>query len=41
MNEPTRDDIDALIAPATPHDTYQLRAREFDLVLAGAGLKRF
>ena len=27
MAEPTRDDVDALIGPATPHFTYQLRAR--------------
>jgi hypothetical protein len=25
--EPTRDDIDALVGPATPHFAYQLRAR--------------
>ncbi|MDQ5820759.1 MAG: hypothetical protein M3540_04890 [Actinomycetota bacterium] len=27
MPEPTRDDLDALVAPATPHFAYQLRAR--------------
>ena len=27
MREPTKDDIDALIGPATPHFTFQLRAR--------------
>ena len=27
MAEPTRDDIDALVGPATPHFAYQLRAR--------------
>jgi len=27
MNEPTRDDIDALVGPATPHFAYQLAAR--------------
>ena len=27
MVEPTRDDIDALVGPATPHFAYQLRAR--------------
>ncbi|HYI75736.1 MAG TPA: hypothetical protein VEW90_10740 [Gaiellaceae bacterium] len=27
MVEPTRDDIDALMGPATPHFAYQLRAR--------------
>lgn len=30
--EPTRDDIDALVAPATPHFAYQLRARVRELV---------
>ena len=29
---PTRDDIDALVAPATPHFAYQLRARVRELV---------
>ena len=32
MIEPTRDDIDALIGPATPHFAYQLRARVRELV---------
>ncbi len=32
MAEPTRDDIDALIAPATPHFAYQLRARIEELI---------
>jgi hypothetical protein len=32
MNEPTRDDVDALVAPATPHFAYQLRARLRELV---------
>ena len=32
MAEPTRDDIDALIGPATPHFAYQLRARVRELV---------
>ena len=27
MNEPTIDDIDALVGPATPHFAYQIRAR--------------
>jgi hypothetical protein len=27
MPEPTRDDIDALVGPATPHFAHQLRAR--------------
>lgn len=29
---PTRDDIDALVGPATPHFAYQLRARIEELV---------
>jgi hypothetical protein len=29
---PTRDDIDALIGPATPHFAYQLRARVEELI---------
>ena len=32
MVEPTRDDIDALIGPATPHFAYQLRARVRELI---------
>jgi hypothetical protein len=32
MAEPTFDDIDALIGPATPHFAYQLRARVRELV---------
>ena len=31
--EPTRDEIDALVGPATPHFAYQLRARVEELVL--------
>ena len=31
--EPTREQIDALVAPATPHFAYQLRARVQELVL--------
>ena len=27
MPEPTKEDIDALVGPATPHFAYQLRAR--------------
>ncbi len=27
MPEPTRDDIDALVGPATPHFAHQIRAR--------------
>jgi hypothetical protein len=30
--EPTREDIDALVGPATPHFAYQLRARVRKLV---------
>jgi hypothetical protein len=30
--EPTIDDIDALVGPATPHFAYQLRARVRELV---------
>ena len=30
--EPTRDDVDALVAPATPHFAYQIRARIRELV---------
>jgi hypothetical protein len=32
MPEPTRDDIDALVGPATPHFAYQLRARVEQLI---------
>jgi hypothetical protein len=30
---PTKDDIDALVGPATPHFAYQLRARVEELIL--------
>jgi hypothetical protein len=30
--EPTRDDVDALVGPATPHFTFQIRARVRELV---------
>lgn len=33
MPEPTIDDIDALVGPATPHFAYQIRARVRELVL--------
>ena len=33
MAEPTRDDVDALVAPATPQFAYQLRARVQELVM--------
>jgi hypothetical protein len=32
--EPTPDDIDALVGPATPHFAYQIRARVRELVSA-------
>ena len=32
QRKPTRDDVDALLAPATPHFAYQLRARVRELV---------
>ena len=32
MAEPTKDDVDALVGPATPHFAYQLRARIRELV---------
>jgi hypothetical protein len=32
MREPTMDDVDALVGPATPHFAYQLRARVRELV---------
>jgi RecB family exonuclease len=32
MADPTRDDIDALVGPATPHFAYQIRARLKELV---------
>ena len=30
--EPTRDDVDALVGPATPHFAFQLRARVRELI---------
>ena len=32
MPEPTKDDIDALVGPATPHFAYQLHARVRQLI---------
>ena len=32
MPEPTIDDVDALVGPATPHFAYQLRARVEELI---------
>jgi RecB family exonuclease len=33
MRQPTKEDVDALVGPATPHFAYQLRARLEELVL--------
>ena len=33
MREPTKEDVDAFVGPATPHFAYQLRARLEELVL--------
>ena len=33
MREPTKEDIDALVGPATPHFAYQLRARVEELAM--------
>ena len=32
MREPTTDDVDALVGPATPHFAFQIRARARELV---------
>jgi hypothetical protein len=32
MAEPTREDVDALVGPATPHFAYQVRARVRELI---------
>lgn len=32
MAEPTKDDVEALVGPATPHFAYQIRARVRELV---------
>jgi hypothetical protein len=32
MRRPTKEDVDALVGPATPHFAYQLRARVEELV---------
>jgi hypothetical protein len=32
MAEPTTDDVDVLVGPATPHFAYQLRARVRELI---------
>jgi hypothetical protein len=32
MREPTNEDVDALVGPATPHFAYQLRTRVEELV---------
>jgi len=42
--EPTRDDVDALVGPATPHFAYQIRARVEELVAGlpeGAPVRRY
>ena len=42
--EPTRDDVDALVGPATPHFAYQIRARVRELVAElpdGSDVKRY
>ena len=44
MREPTRDEVDALVGPATPHFAYQLRARLRELVAGlpdGHGVRRY
>jgi hypothetical protein len=33
MPEPTREDVDALVGPATPQFAYQLRARVEELII--------
>jgi hypothetical protein len=33
MGRPTKEDVEALVGPATPHFAYQLRARVEELVL--------
>lgn len=33
MREPTKEDVDALVGPATPHFAYQLRARVKELIM--------
>jgi hypothetical protein len=37
MREPTKEDVDALVGPATPHFAYQLRARLEELVMGLPG----
>jgi hypothetical protein len=32
MRRPTKEDVDALVGPATPHFAYQLRARVEELI---------
>ena len=44
QREPTRDDVDALVGPATPHFAYQIRARVRELVAElpdGSDVKRY
>jgi hypothetical protein len=43
-HEPTHDDVDALVGPATPHFAYQIRARVRELVAElpdGSDVKRY
>ena len=42
--QPTRDDVDALVGPATPHFAFQIRARVRELVggvADGSDVKRY
>jgi hypothetical protein len=44
MRQPTKEDIDALVGPATPHFAYQLRARVEELAAGlpdGHPVKRY
>jgi hypothetical protein len=44
MRQPTKEDIDALVGPATPHFAYQLRARVEELAVGlpdGHPVKRY
>lgn len=43
-SKPTRDDVDALVGPSTPHFAYQIRARLHELVAdldAGDEVRRY
>jgi hypothetical protein len=42
--QPTREDVDALVGPATPHFAYQIRARVRELVAGlpeDSGVRRY